>query len=36
MIQWQTPIFNQQTIYFYRKIGGISKTKERFWLTIEA
>lgn len=32
IIQWQTPVFNQKAINFYRKIGGVSKTKERFIL----
>lgn len=30
LIQWQTPHSNKNAIGFYRKIGGISKTKERF------
>ena len=34
IIQWQTPVFNQKAIDFYRKIGGVSKTKERFCLDI--
>ncbi len=34
MIQWQTPIFNKKAIDFYRKIGGTSKTKVRFFLDI--
>ena len=33
-IQWQTPNFNKEAINFYKKIGGTSKTKERFFLTI--
>lgn len=31
-IQWQTPDFNKKAILFYKKIGAISKTKERFYL----
>jgi GNAT superfamily N-acetyltransferase len=34
VIQWQTPVFNKKAIDFYHKIGGISKTKERFYLNI--
>ena len=34
IIQWQTPDFNKNAIKFYRKIGGISKTKERFFWKI--
>ena len=34
VIQWQTPIFNQKAIDFYQKIGGVSKTKERFHMKI--
>ena len=33
-IQWQTPDFNKKAIRFYQKIGGISKTKERFCMNI--
>jgi len=33
-IQWQTPDFNKKAIDFYHKIGGISKSKERFFLNI--
>jgi len=33
-VQWQTPDFNKKAIDFYRKIGGISKSKERFYLDI--
>ena len=32
-VQWQTPDFNEQAIGFYKNLGAISKTKERFsWL----
>ncbi|WP_103071582.1 GNAT family N-acetyltransferase [Aquimarina sediminis] len=31
VIQWQTPDFNVEAINFYHKIGGISKSKERFF-----
>ncbi|MGB0789314.1 MAG: GNAT family N-acetyltransferase [Marinirhabdus sp.] len=34
MIQWQTPDFNTRAIDFYRKMGGVSKTKERFSLKV--
>lgn len=34
IVQWQTPDFNQKAIAFYNKIGGISKSKERFFLNI--
>ena len=34
IIQWQTPDFNKKAIDFYKKIGGVSKTKERFCLEI--
>ena len=34
-IQWQTPTFNTRAIKFYRRIGGISKQKERFTLAIQ-
>jgi GNAT superfamily N-acetyltransferase len=33
-IQWQTPDFNERAIEFYNKIGGKSKSKERFYLNI--
>ncbi|EWH09665.1 N-acetyltransferase GCN5 [Cellulophaga geojensis KL-A] len=36
IIQWQTPDFNKKAIDFYRKIGVISKSKERFIWTIES
>lgn len=32
LMQWQTPDFNEGAIRFYTRIGGISKTKERFFL----
>ncbi len=34
LIQWQTPDFNTRAIKFYKKIGGVSKPKERFFLTV--
>ena len=34
VIQWQTPSDNQKAIDFYQKIGGFSKTKERFRINI--
>jgi len=33
-IQWQTPDFNESAIRFYKRIGGISRAKERFVLTL--
>ena len=35
LIQWQTPNFNTRAIKFYNRIGATSKTKERFFLTIQ-
>lgn len=32
LIQWQTPKFNTRAMKFYDRIGGISKTKERYFL----
>ena len=32
LIQWQTPEFNTGAIRFYKRIGAVSKTKERFFL----
>ncbi len=34
LIQWQTPDFNIRAIKFYRRIGAVSKNKERFFLKI--
>lgn len=34
IIQWQTPDFNKKAIEFYQKIGGISKSKERFYMNV--
>ncbi len=33
-IQWQTPSFNKRAMKFYKRIGAISKPKERFFLKI--
>jgi ribosomal protein S18 acetylase RimI-like enzyme len=33
-IQWQTPVFNERAIQFYRRIGGEAKEKMRFSLKI--
>lgn len=30
LIQWQTPAFNANAIRFYERLGGTSKSKERF------
>ena len=35
LIQWQTPDFNTRAIKFYKRIGGYSKSKERFHLDLE-
>lgn len=35
LIQWQTPNFNVDAISFYRRLGAISKTKERFFWDIK-
>ncbi|MBB5637240.1 L-amino acid N-acyltransferase YncA [Pedobacter cryoconitis] len=35
-LQWQTPVFNQPAIDFYKKNGAASKDKVRFTLTIKA
>lgn len=34
LIQWQTPKFNTRAMKFYDRIGGNSKTKERYFLNI--
>ncbi len=31
IIQWQTPVFNQEAIAFYKGLGAASKPKERFF-----
>ncbi|MDG2396907.1 MAG: GNAT family N-acetyltransferase [Flavobacteriaceae bacterium] len=31
-IQWQTPDFNKRAIKFYKRMGGISLNKKRFFL----
>ncbi len=31
-IQWQTPVFNERAIKFYRRIGAFEKEKIRFYL----
>jgi ribosomal protein S18 acetylase RimI-like enzyme len=31
-IQWQTPVFNERAIKFYKRIGGTPKDKVRFFL----
>lgn len=33
-IQWQTPIFNEDGIRFYRRIGATAQEKVRFYLDI--
>lgn len=32
MMQWHTPSFNTRAIKFYKRIGGLSKDKVRFYL----
>ncbi len=32
LVQWQTPSFNVRAIKFYKRMGAISKSKERFFL----
>ncbi len=34
LVQWQTPNFNERAMRFYYRLGAISKSKERFFLTI--
>lgn len=34
LIQWQTPVFNVGAIRFYKRLGAISKSKERFYMDI--
>lgn len=34
LIQWQTPDFNIRAIKFYKRIGAVGKSKERFFLNI--
>lgn len=34
LIQWQTPSFNERAIKFYNRIGAVSKSKERFFLSV--
>ncbi len=36
IIQWQTPSFNKRAIKFYERIGGYSKSKERYFLEIDS
>jgi GNAT superfamily N-acetyltransferase len=31
-LQWQTPNQNKNAIRFYKQMGGISKSKQRFFL----
>ena len=33
-IEWQTPKFNVRAIKFYKRIGGVSTSKERFSLAL--
>jgi len=34
-IQWQTPVFNENAIKFYSKVGGVAKEKMRYSLPLE-
>lgn len=34
IIQWQTPAFNKTAIAFYKKLGAISRLKERFFWSV--
>lgn len=34
-MQWQTPVFNERAIKFYKRIGGIGKDKVRFTLALQ-
>ncbi len=36
LIQWQTPAFNKRAMKFYDRIGAIGKSKERYFLEIDA
>jgi GNAT superfamily N-acetyltransferase len=33
-VQWQTPVFNERAIRFYKRIGGQSKDKVRFTMAV--
>lgn len=33
-IQWQTPAFNEPAIRFYRRLGAVSKEKQRFTIPL--
>ncbi len=33
-VQWQTPVFNERAIKFYKRIGGECKDKVRFTMTL--
>lgn len=33
-IEWQTPVFNERAIKFYRRMGGVYKHKARFCLGV--
>jgi GNAT superfamily N-acetyltransferase len=33
-MQWQTPSFNERAIKFYHRVGGVSKEKKRFTLSL--
>jgi ribosomal protein S18 acetylase RimI-like enzyme len=33
-IQWQTPVFNERAIRFYKRIGGTGKEKLRFFINL--
>ena len=33
-IQWQTPYFNRRAMKFYDRVGGLGKSKKRYFLKI--
>ncbi|MBL6445142.1 GNAT family N-acetyltransferase [Fulvivirga sp. 29W222] len=35
-VQWQTPDFNKSAIRFYEKLGATSKSKKRFFWSVQA
>ena len=35
LIQWQTPDFNKRAMKFYKRIGAVGKSKERYFLNVQ-
>jgi ribosomal protein S18 acetylase RimI-like enzyme len=33
-VQWQTPVLNEKAIRFYKRVGGVSKEKIRFFIDV--